>query len=187
MNRLFSLMIILILVVPNIATAQEELTKTYSDQHFTFQYPANWVVLVGGDSDIDLSNTQAGAEARNVFEVPSRSIHINVSVFPERETITIEDHSPEFLAGFTSGALYMFAEFMTDFAEKPAEVTIRELEPFGDAGVSVEIVVSAPLSTDMLIIALANGTVVIAEAPTGELEQWHETVSAIAESVTMNE
>lgn len=181
-------LVVLLAGVPALAQ-DSDLTETFSDEILTFQYPTDWVVQTS-DEGITLSNAQAGLEQDSLLKVAPDVISVSIGGgLLEFGSITVEESSPEFVAGIAAGTFMMGGIVLTSWSgDVEVEIAVSELEPFAEeGGVSFTIEMGEPLSLEMLFIALPDQILLAASAPAGELDQWTETVFAIAETVTLNE
>ena len=191
MKRLVILTLILVLVRPNLALAQDNRTQTYDDGTLSFLYPEGWILQFDEEQgSINVSNMPFGEGDTNILaDIPPGTIRINVSyedIIPDEEkSFFPDDPDLTFLLGYIAGFVALAVQLQNSLSDEPVAIDFGELESMQVGERTVQMIEMKLTSHDALFsVTDLDDTwmFLIAYTPAGELDQWRSVTLAIMET-----
>lgn len=186
------LTIFLLLAVPVVAMAQEDLTETYSsyDGALTFNYPAGWIVWGYDNTWGYVANSQAARETSDKNgQFASGQVVVSMHVIPfatPEEVVTIEDILEGMQAAYGSDSS-IGAQYNIDVEPVSEPAVVNGMD---NAVETTYRRTGADFAEEVLNIVIVNGETGIVEisatTPEGETAQYHDLVLTIVMSLRYN-
>jgi len=190
MKKLLVLALALVLLLPNLALAQDD--QQYEQDGLSFTYPEGWFAQPSEDGiGANVSNVEITEESDDLLESTPGVLQLTVApLVPgmSEGMLLPEENDPIFMAGVFAGFLGFVASFSGSFSEdgeapiytfsSPEQTTIND-------HAAMPISLSSETTITRLLVISVNDTdiLVMAEGPADEFDQWTDAINTIAASV----
>lgn len=205
MRKIATLFLTIILLVPFVATAQDDWQTYTFDDGSRLDFPSNWYLTENKDGNIELSNTEYlinREEDSGIFATSPAAGEILLLIATSRNdeggdlnivSPAAENISAEYMSGYLSGIYALAYQFQFAFSQSDDSPTLAIIDfTTFDLSTNNYATILSDGKNDLYVIILvendgseltiANLLVVI---PTGEFDQHEEIILGILESITL--
>lgn len=184
--RRFGVAVLIVMVLVGAVPGLAQDWQTYSDDWITFEYPAGWYTLKDEDGSVLLSNMPIDPDSEP-FAVAAGQVTLDIRDLADMtsDELVMNNSDPFFTAGFSAGVLWMFAAFTTSFGGQEMTSTVYAVETatFGKSQAAVaRFDLGVGDGVEMLLIVRDDDYSISAQAATGELAGWEDSIFAVVES-----
>lgn len=184
--RRFGVAVLIVMVLVGAVPGLAQDWQTYSGDWITFEYPDGWYVLKDDDGSISISNMPIDPDSEP-FAVAAGQVTLDIRDLADMtsDELVMNNSDPFFTAGFSAGVLWMFAAFTTSFGGQEMTSTVYAVETatFGKSQAAVaRFDLGVGDGVEMLLIVRDDDYSISAQAATGELAGWEDSIFAVVES-----
>lgn len=185
MKKSAALLLILLMMLPMVGSAQDvELTETYADDLFSFNYPAGWFATRDNDDTIVRVTNFEPRDSMQIVDLQPGEVILNFSYLSDEEAPTLPANaSDDFIMGYNFALFSLGATFFFEDAGgiEVGDVALIEFEGFDAAALTFkadnayEGVIYGVSGEEPIFIGLYHSA--------GESTQWQDIAEAVIDTL----